>query len=1253
MTNPTGVARIDVAQLGILGELGDAGQGKVYRVTVPYVAQPMAYKEYSPAVAARVDWSAVEGLIRVYGAADPATRAWLWQYTAWPTTMVTRLGERTGILLPMAPPECTVPLTIGGVTRPTLLGLDHLLNPPAYMASNGLNVTLQHRVQLVREVAAVMTWMHRNDIAIGDLSPKVVVVSLWPKPSCFLLDCDAVRHAGATVLDQTQTPGWELPDGEDLATRAGDSYKLALIGLRVLASNRTTRDLSLLPPSLPELTALIARTLAAEPAQRPGATEWLAVLDRAVPLAAYVPPPPPQPWGSAGYGQVSAPPAYGPPVSAPPGFGPPISAPAIPMPPVPMPPVPMPPVPMPPVPMPPVPAPFAPGPSGYAPVPPVPGSSRVGPSRVGPSGVGPGYMAAPPPDAPTVPGAEAATVSAPAGPTAVVPEQPMPVPASSLADPETVTGEAPSPEASPTEPPSAGLIATDTTASSLPLWVTRTPDGQTVMSATRPGPAGDEPTSTGSVPTVDRSLDVASVETDPTGSPLDPSAATAGVAPADEPLDPSDSTELAAAGSVESTADPASVAAPLDLPGVTAGPADGADGSLGVPPVPAPGSDGTTPVAPDEADATTTQTAATVAAPSVPVEPRQAAVTAPAHSSNAPTIPAWTPAPPPDPDALPSFAVPVVPVPAFADLTTAPVPGASGYAPPVPTAPGYAQPVSAAPVSSGSGYLQPGYAQPGYSQPGYSQPGYGQPGYPPGGSGPSGGVPGSPSPWPGPEPRNRARIWIAIAAALVGVLVLGGGAYLVVQRLDRHDTVTAPPVNSNQPSSPTLSTPTAPSTSDTPSAEPTDTEPTPIPSATVGIVDYAAVATTDPRAPDVASLFNQYFMAIDSRDYSQVLASYDPNSEIGKSDSAGIAQFEQGISTSTDSNIALTGLSNGSGNIAVMARITFQSAQAAGLGPARDPNETCTRWERHLFADPAQPGAVPDLYRSRQLQRPLLTAPHLSGPPDQTGRTPPRRRPRARGRGTDGRRRVACQPRERRAQPGAPVRVRAWIVGFSDGSGEWPEWLGGLAGRPGLVWSRWVFALVRAVVWRDPAAVVGCTGTATAGGRRDRVAPTRPPAVLQARARNGRRVAGVRAAQGVQALPRRHRGREPGGGALRIRGNRGILGCFRPVGPIPDRPRPACERPKTARYGGIRPVLAIQQVVTKSCLFKTPPISCGKVVALVTVSALRRARPYHGRVSQTLRVSNRHRRGAPADTGNSVPERMDTCPQSTTGRSRR
>jgi len=219
--------------------------------------------------------------------------------------------------------------------------------------------------------------------------------------------------------------------------------------------------------------------------------------------------------------------------------------------------------------------------------------------------------------------------------------------------------------------------------------------------------------------------------------------------------------------------------------------------------------------------------------------------------------------------------------------------------------------------------------------PGMPPPPSGSPGMPPLPSGSA----GMPPPVSEPAPAGRSLRWIAVAAAaLVAVLAIAVTAYVVVRR----------PRGTN-PAAPAAAAPsnsTVPPTGSPSSAGPAPASPEPraAPSR-VGLVDVAAV-TADPRALDVAAMFDTYFSAINARDYDRAISVYDPGGSINPNDPVQRQHFVQGVSTTTEADVHLLSVGAGDGGqTLVPARVTFQSNQQAGYGPKGRESETCTRWD--------------------------------------------------------------------------------------------------------------------------------------------------------------------------------------------------------------------------------------------------------------------------------------------------------------------
>jgi hypothetical protein len=233
---------------------------------------------------------------------------------------------------------------------------------------------------------------------------------------------------------------------------------------------------------------------------------------------------------------------------------------------------------------------------------------------------------------------------------------------------------------------------------------------------------------------------------------------------------------------------------------------------------------------------------------------------------------------------------------------------------------------------------------------------------PPGGFAPAGPapVPGAPSPPPVPARGGRGWVWIPVLAVVLVLAVIAGVAGY--SRLIRTGGNSAGPTAG--PTATVRPTVTASPVQPTPS--PT-VSPTPSPVPTVGVVDYSAVAA-DPRAADVARMFDTYFSSINTHNYDAALAVYDPAGAINPGDPAQRNAFTHDVSTSQDSEIRVLSLGPGTAPVAVVAQVTFRSMQAQGYGPASNPNETCTVWTiSYSLTEPA-PGRYRILRGSGQHQ---------------------------------------------------------------------------------------------------------------------------------------------------------------------------------------------------------------------------------------------------------------------------------------------
>ncbi|MFD9124077.1 hypothetical protein [Kitasatospora sp. NPDC059571] len=277
-------APVDVAALALGRRLGQGGQGSVHQVLNKHINQgavdggwAVVYKEYGPAVLPLVDAAALAAAAALPGRLTAAEGRWLCEKTAWPAAVVQRQGRACGFLMRAVPDRFHFDLRmLAGANAGTrrLASTEYLLNDDAYVAGIGLAISDRHRLLLLADLAATMDRLHRHGVTVGDVSPKNLLFSLAPEPACFLIDCDAMRLHGATVLPQAETPDWQVPAGEERATRASDVYKLALLAVRIFARDQTATEPTALAAVDPALGDLARASLDPDPARRPAPGVW-------------------------------------------------------------------------------------------------------------------------------------------------------------------------------------------------------------------------------------------------------------------------------------------------------------------------------------------------------------------------------------------------------------------------------------------------------------------------------------------------------------------------------------------------------------------------------------------------------------------------------------------------------------------------------------------------------------------------------------------------------------------------------------------------------------------------------------------------------------------------------------------------------------------------------------------------------------------------------------------------------------------
>jgi serine/threonine protein kinase len=282
---------IERDRLGVLTRIGQGGQGVVYgapNVKTKFAAS-MVYKEYKAATLAAIDFTALTAMpALVEESLSYADGERLVSIAAWPCAIVADDGGSTGFVMPAIPQEFFISLTTVKGESANTAEFQHLLNHSSVLAARGITVDDAQRYSLLREVASGLAFLHKHGVCVGDISPKNLLFSLTPHEAAYFIDCDAMRINGVSALTQVETPGWTVPAGEDLATIYSDTYKLGLLGLRLLAGDHDTTNPAHLPSTTPGLLRqIITETLTKQPQSRPLPEAWSYVLGQAIEEAQY------------------------------------------------------------------------------------------------------------------------------------------------------------------------------------------------------------------------------------------------------------------------------------------------------------------------------------------------------------------------------------------------------------------------------------------------------------------------------------------------------------------------------------------------------------------------------------------------------------------------------------------------------------------------------------------------------------------------------------------------------------------------------------------------------------------------------------------------------------------------------------------------------------------------------------------------------------------------------------------------------
>jgi serine/threonine protein kinase len=277
---------IERDKLGPLSQIGQGGQGVLYRApnVKMKLASSMVYKEYKAQARTNIDFTALAAMPALVEDSLTYSQAErLISITAWPCAIIDDACTPAGFVMPAIPEEFFIPLNTAKGGSPSVAEIQHLLNHPTVLAARGITLVDAQRFSLLRQTASALAFLHKHGVCVGDVSPKNLLFSLTPREAVYFIDCDAMRINGVSALAQVETPGWDAPAGEELATIYSDAYKLGLLALRLLTGDQDTKNPAHLPAGTPaQLRQIITDTLNKEPKRRPLPEAWTYVLNNAI-----------------------------------------------------------------------------------------------------------------------------------------------------------------------------------------------------------------------------------------------------------------------------------------------------------------------------------------------------------------------------------------------------------------------------------------------------------------------------------------------------------------------------------------------------------------------------------------------------------------------------------------------------------------------------------------------------------------------------------------------------------------------------------------------------------------------------------------------------------------------------------------------------------------------------------------------------------------------------------------------------------
>jgi len=272
---------VTTAQLGKLGGfIAQGGQARIYHapgLTLADAPGPLVFKEYKPG---HEPPHGLRKLVAIRNGLDPAERARLAQFAAWPLRVVQDGAQIRGVVMPLIPPAFTQDRKLPGTGKRSSgpREVQNLFISPDRASLVGIPLPgLAERLAICRDLAAALHFVHKRNLVFGDLNAKNELYRTGAKPRVMLVDCDGIRIKGnMAVVAQLNAPDWDPP--ERLLTQQSDLYKYGLFVLRCLGTGdqlSTTRDPRRADPALNGYgKQLLRAALSAVPGERTTAQQW-------------------------------------------------------------------------------------------------------------------------------------------------------------------------------------------------------------------------------------------------------------------------------------------------------------------------------------------------------------------------------------------------------------------------------------------------------------------------------------------------------------------------------------------------------------------------------------------------------------------------------------------------------------------------------------------------------------------------------------------------------------------------------------------------------------------------------------------------------------------------------------------------------------------------------------------------------------------------------------------------------------------